>query len=201
MKLARGELPSQQYIVDLLDAAREGDNNALQEARSISMQLAKRANVRLADLEEADFEASPAYIRVRDIIGEETRRLRFKEGKNLSYAELETQLEELSIFLRDETSRVAGEKMRRTGIDTMINEGTIKIKDERTKRALARFLASDEWNAYRKLAGYVKGSMKTIVNAIENGNTIKDFNRLYEDAKAQIAAGENLDLLGEWEKM
>lgn len=201
MKLRRGEVPSYQSLVALLDAAEAGDEKALADARKISAQLAKRANVRLSALEQADFEASPAYMRVRDTIGRDRWRVRFSESKKLSLPELETQLEELSIFFRDESSTVGGEKMRRSGIDTMIADGTISVKDEKTKRALLRFLQSDEWNAYKALAGYQKGSMQTIVNAIENGKTLKDFTDLYEKSKLQIARGENINLLEEWERM
>lgn len=199
MKLKRGEIPTYQYMVGLLDQYYEGNEAALQEAQQISSQLAKRANVRLKALETADYEASPAYMRVRDMIGKETGRIRFTESKKLTADQLETQLEELSVFLRGETSTVYGESMRRSGIDTMIEEGAVSISDERTKRALLRFLDSDEWNAYRKLAGYVKGSMQTIVNAIENGNTLNDFKKLYQAALDQQRPLTGL--LTEWEKM
>lgn len=201
MKLRRGEVPSYQTMVELLDAAEAGDEKALQDARQISSQLAKRANVRLKALEEADYEESPAYMRVRDTIGRDRWRVRFSESKKLSTQELETQLEELNIFLGREESTVSGEKFRRSGIDTMIADGTISVKDEKNKRALLRFLQSDEWNAYKALAGYQKGSMQTIVNAIENGKTLKDFTDLYEKSKLQIARGENINLLDEWERM
>lgn len=201
MKLRRGEVPSYQTMVALLDAAEAGDEKALQDARQISSQLAKRANVRLKALEEADYEASPAYMRVRDTIGRDRWRVRFSESKKLSTQELETQLEELNIFLGREESTVSGEKLRRSGIDTMIADGTISVKDENKKRALLRFLQSDEWNAYKALAGYQKGSMQTIVNAIENGKTLKDFTDLYEKSKLQIARGKNINLLDEWERM
>lgn len=201
MKLRRGELPSYQSLIAMLDAAEAGDEKALQDARQVSAQLAKRANVRLHDLEEADFEASPAYMRVRDTIGRDRWRVRFSESKKLSLQELEEQLEELSIFFRDESSKISGEKMRRSGLDTMQDEGTITRMDEKTQRAVLRFLESDEWNAYKKLAGYTKGNMQTIVNAIENGKTLKDFNELYEKSKLQIARGENINILDEWERM
>lgn len=201
MRLKRGEVPTYQTMVALLDAAEAGDEKALQDARQISSQLAKRANVRLKALEEADYEASPAYMRVRDTIGRDRWRVRFSESKKLSTQELETQLEELNIFLGREESTVSGEKFRRSGIDTMIADGTISVTDEKTKRALLRFLQSDEWNAYKALAGYQKGSVQTIVNAIENGKTLKDFNELYEKSKLQIARGENINLLDEWERM
>lgn len=201
MKLRRGEVPSYQSMIALLDAAEAGDEKALADARQISAQLAKRANVRLKALEEADYEASPAYMRVRDTIGRDRWSVRFSESKKLSTQELETQLEELNIFLGREESTVSGEKFRRSGIDTMIADGTISVKDEKTKRALLRFLQSDEWNAYKALAGYQKGSMQTIVNAIENGKTLKDFTDLYEKSKLQIARGESINLLDEWERM
>lgn len=199
MKLKRGQIPSYQYMIGLLDKYYAGDESALQDARQISAQLAKRANVRLKALETSDYEASPAYMRVRDIIGEETGRIRFSESKKLTAQQLETQMEELSVFLRDESSTVHGEAMRRSGIDTMIESGTIEISDDRTKRTLLRFLESDEWNTYRKLAGYVKGSMQTIVNAIENGHTFNDFKKLYKEALNQQRPLSGL--LEEWEEM
>lgn len=202
MKAAK--LPDYQYLIGLLDAAESGDQGALQEAQKISSQLAKRANVRLKALENADYEAAPSYMRVRDTIGADRWRVRFSESKKLSVDQLETQLEELSIFLRDESSTIGGEKMRRSGIDTMIKEGAIQVKNERTKATLLRFLQSDEWNAYKALAGYVKGSMQTIVNAIENGHSLKDFTKLFDQARSQLAKGEAINLsnmLQEWEKM
>lgn len=199
-KLARGEIPTYQEMVDLLDAAEAGDDQALSDARAISSQLSKRANVRLKALEKADLETSPAYMRVQDQLDRLDGRARFSESKKLSRADLETQLEELSIFMRDETSTVSGEKMRRSGIDTMITENQIEVHDEKTRRALLRFLESDEWNQYRKLAGYVQGSMQTIVNAIENGRTLKDFKNMYKKAVKQSAA-QLSTLLTDWEKM
>lgn len=199
-KLARGEIPTYQEMVDLLDAAEAGDAQALSDAQAISSQLSKRANVRLQSLEAHDFESSPAYMRVRDMLDNLDGRVRFSESKHLSREQLETQLEELSIFMRDETGTIPGEKMRRSGIDTMIEENQIEIHDEKTRRALLRFLESDEWNAYRKLEGYVQGSMQTIVNAIENGNTLKDFKKLYQKAVSQ--GSRNLStLLTDWERM
>ena len=199
-KLARGEIPTYQEMVDLLDAAEAGDAQALQDAQAISSQLAKRANVRLKALEKEDFESSPSYMRVLDQMDRLDGRARFSESRHLSREDLETQLEELSIFMRDETSTVAGEKMRRSGIDTMITENQIEVHDEKTRRALLRFLESDEWNAYRKLAGYVQGSRQTIVNAIENGMTLKDFKNMYKKAVKQSTAKLST-LLTDWEKM
>ena len=199
-KLRRGEIPTYQEMIDLLDAAEAGDAQAMQDAQAISSQLAKRANVRLKALEKADLETSPSYMRVQDQLDRLDGRARFSESKKLSRADLETQLEELSIFMRDETSTVSGEKMRRSGIDTMITENQIEVHDEKTRRALLRFLESDEWNQYRKLAGYVQGSMQTIVNAIENGRTLKDFKNMYKKAVKQSAARLST-LLTDWEKM
>lgn len=211
MKAAK--LPDYQYLIGLLDAAEAGDQGALQEAQKISSQLAKRANVRLKALEDKDFEASPAYMRVRDTIGADRWRVRFSESKKLSVDQLETQLEELSIFLRDESGTISGEKLRRSGLDTMIDEGDIVIEEdeEKVKRAMLRFLESDAWATYKKLAGYVSGNMQSIVNAIENGNTLGDFEEIVDSAKKQIASGKKLEAEAglkrlqnaviEWEKM
>lgn len=199
-KLARGEIPTYQEMVDLLDAAEAGDAQALSDAQAISSQLSKRANVRLRELEKKDFESAPSYMRVRDMLDNLDGRVRFSESKHLSREQLETQLEELSIFMRDETSTVSGEKMRRSGIDTMIEENQIEIHDEKTRRALLRFLESDEWNAYRKLAGYTAGSMQGIVNALENGRTVKDFQDMYNKAIEQ-GSKEISNLLSDWERM
>lgn len=211
MKAAK--LPDYQYLIGLLVAAEEGDQGALQQAQKISSQLAKRANVRLKALEDKDFEASPAYMRVRDTIGRDRWRVRFSESKKLSVDQLETQLEELSIFLRDESGTISGEKLRRSGLDTMIDEGAIVIEEdeEKVKRAMLRFLESDAWTTYKKLAGYVSGNMQSIVNAIENGNTLKDFEGIVDSAKKQIASGKKLEVRAglerlqnaviEWEKM
>lgn len=199
-KLARGEIPTYQEMIDLLDAAEAGDEKALSDAQAISSQLSKRANVRLRELEKQDFESAPSYMRVRDMLDNLDGRVRFSESKHLSREQLETQLEELSIFIRDETSTISGEKMRRSGIDTMIEENEIEIHDEKTRRALLRFLESDEWNAYRKLAGYAAGSMQGIVNAIENGRSVKDFQDMYNKAIKQ-GTKEITNLLTDWERM
>lgn len=199
-KLARGETPTYQEMVDLLDAAEAGNVQALRDAQAISSQLSKRANVRLRELEKQDFESAPSYMRVRDMLDNLDGRVRFSESKHLSREQLETQLEELSIFMRDETSTVSGEKMRRSGIDTMIEENEIEIHDEKTRRALLRFLESDEWNAYRKLAGYTAGSMQGIVNALENGRTVKDFQDMYNKAIEQ-GSKEISTLLSDWERI
>lgn len=197
----RGKIPTYQSMINLLDRAEAGDENALREAQFLSAKLAKRANVRLSDLEQRGFEASPAYLRVRDIMSEEnlSGRVRFSESKKLSAEQLETQLEELSVFLGAESSTGAGEALRRTGIDTMLETGIIEIKDEnknKIKRGLQRFLESDEWNIYRKTVGYVKGTMQTVVNALERGAKLTDFRKMVrEELQKERPSG---DLVAKW---
>lgn len=144
---------------------------------------AKRANVRLAALEEKGFTSSPAYQRATWFTAEERDRLRFSESKKQNLNDMMRAYEEINIFLGRESSKVSGERYRRAGLEKIMPNATIQEKN-----AMMRFLES---GTFREVSGYAYAGdiIKSARDAIENGAKVSDLNRLYQQFKKREAAG------------
>ncbi len=144
---------------------------------------AKRANVRLAALEEKGFTSSPAYQRATWFTAEERDRLRFSESKKQNLNDMMRAYEEINIFLESESSTVAGERRREAGLNKIMPDASKKEQN-----AMIRFLESSAFEEMKKTIG--TDIVKKAADAIEAGAKVSDLNKLFRQFKKQEAAGQ-----------
>ena len=178
-----------------------GDIEAL---RGYNETYAKRSNERLASLEKSDLETS-AYNRAVDWLQVESdfsSGTRFSRSKKMEIDDLSNQLIQETVFLRSQTSTVAGEKQRREKIfNSMVDSEVLSIDlgDEsdtdaykQNKEKFMRFLDEDVFNEL------VKTFKPTdIINlgaeAIQNNQDPEALQKAYEEYIAGEA--EDTDIL------
>lgn len=161
-----------------------------------SARMAKRANVRLAALQEHGY-STPASRRAYGFLDLEER-TKFSESKRLTGEQLEQNLEELQRFLYDEKgSTVTEAKEYLAGLDTLIENNTIdEFEDPAEQRAFLRFLESDYWNDLKLTLGKgssppgSKAALKSAQDAIASGARVADLKKAYEDFKIREAVGD-----------
>lgn len=185
-----------QQIRELSDRAEYGDTAALRMLQEESARMAKRANVRLAALQEHGY-STPASRRAYGFLDLEER-TKFSESKRLTGEQLEQNLEELQRFLYDEKgSTVTEAKEYLAGLDTLIENNTIdEFEDPAEQRAFLRFLESDYWNDLKLTLGKgssppgSKAALKSAQDAIASGARVADLKKAYEDFKIREAVGD-----------
>ena len=183
-------------IRTLVDAANDGDTNALRQLQLESARLAKRANVRLKALEDKNF-MTPARKRAESFLDIDERS-RFSESKKLTGVELEQQLDELQRFLNVEKgSTIAEAREYLSGIETLQNKGIIdEFSDDADKRAFLRFLESDFWNEFKSTLGKsrsptgARAALQAAQDAIAEGAKISQLEALFDDFKNREYSGK-----------
>lgn len=210
-----------QNINNLIDRVESGDEEAIQEARRISVTLSKRANVRLKALEDQGLTAGEAYANARDFAGSGRKeKVRFSQSAKLDEKALVKNLEEVSAFLADPYSTITVERFRISGFESETYTKQILPIDASNyqKRELQAFLKSSAWKEYKSTI-YVHEHTKTPVEsrkasaaiaaageAIASGAKVKELKRVYEDFEARrkdpkekVSEGI-LDIIEDWEE-
>lgn len=195
--------PDYAQIQSLIDGLEAGNEDALKEAQELSSRLAKRANSRLSALEKADLTSSRAYERAEYFLQEDQNRTRFSESKKLEGRMLADQLSDLHQFLNDNSSTISGEKQRRAGIESLIEEGKLSPDlTEAQKNRYASFMASDAWQEYKQRVGSPPDTVAKVEDAILSGATLKQFENLLQDYLERELTGElepDEDIFTVWE--
>lgn len=117
------DVPSTQQIEALYEA---GDYEQL---RAINEKLAKVANQRMKQLEKSGISRTHALDRAQYYLSEVSEIAKggkFSRSKKADIDEIVDQIQEMSIFIKDKTSTVSGEKERRS--DKMFESLTTGIK-------------------------------------------------------------------------
>lgn len=187
-------IPTIQQIAALADKARAGDANAYSELADLNNKLAKRANQRMSEIEKTKGIAhTDAYDRAQgyleNVADNSTRNkqgnMRFSQSRKLDVDDLEENLDNVGQFLRDETSKVSSEKMRRANeqFEALVERGYIEDLSESTRKQFFNFLKTDAWNEIKKREG--TGFYKEARDLIASGLKVSDLKNLYNEYKSR----------------
>lgn len=170
----------QERIDDLITQARTGDSLALINLRKLNEKLSRRANQRLRELRKAGFGDTAAAKRSKQFIKEQygSKAHVYRIGKALDINQLAANLENVSQFLRWQTSTVRGERERRNNIIKGFRDKGFDIP----KGSEQQFLDLLESPAFQESKAY--GSIELIdmaTQALAEGHTVEDLNKLYDD--------------------
>lgn len=190
----------------LLDGIDSGDPDAIREAQRISSQLAKRANVRWAAIEESNYH-SRALNRAKYYLQEDLNRNKFTESKKLEGEELKDHIRILNEFLNDEkNTTISGirDRLDRAAIEGLQNSG--KLPDDlpsKKKNELLKFLRSDIWkevkDTFEGTESGTGGYLLQAIEAIESGARYKDLESLYEDYQNKTEGDFSVfDVMEDW---
>lgn len=190
----------------LLDGIDSGDPDAIREAQRISSQLAKRANVRWAAIEESNYH-SRALNRAKYYLQEDLNRNKFTESKKLEGEELKDHIRILNEFLNDEkNTTISGirDRLDKAAIEGLQNAG--KLPDDlpsKKKNELLKFLRSDIWkevkDTFEGTESGTGGYLLQAIEAIESGARYKDLESLYEDYKNKTEGDFSVfDVMEDW---
>lgn len=210
-----------QNINNLIDRVESGDEEAIQEARRVSVTLSKRANVRLKALEDQGLTAGEAYANVRNFARSGRKeKVRFSQSAKLDEKDLVRNLEDVSAFLADPSSTVTAERFRVSGFESEKYQKEILPKgiSNYRKRELQEFLKSSAWEEYKStIYVHEKGvtpaesrrastAIAAAAEAISAGARVDDLKKTYEDFEArrknpkeQVSKGI-LDIIEDWEE-
>ena len=201
----RGYIPTIQEVQDIYNRADSGDANALRELGDLNNKLAKRANERMRDIERKGLSGTQAYNRAKYFIEESdfTSTEYFSQSRKLSPEELYENIDQVTQYLRSQTSTAAGEIKRREKILDKLEENNAGFFDdlgddrEETKRQLLEFFDTDAWAEIRKNnQGGTNPVVAQAVEAINAGANINDLKRAFKAYKQ----GANTDLIEMWDK-
>lgn len=193
------KIPTIQEITSLIDKARSGDSSAFNELGELNNKLAKRANQRMSEIEkQSDIAHTGAYDRAQgflaDVSDTSTRnksgKMRFSQSRKMSLDDLEENLDNVTQFLRDESSKVSKERYRRAreSYETLKERGYIEDLSEKDEKKYFRFLGTEAWKEIKKTIG--TGFIKEARDAIAQGVRIGDLINLYNQYKTQ----DNIDI-------
>lgn len=195
--------PTQQELYEVLAQAEAGDQSAITWLQKQNNLLAKRANERMRYMEISGFledsKGTAAYERAQYYLTEEQGRTRFYTGKKGSLDDIAKNIEQVSNFLRSQTSTVRGELRRRDKIFASLEEGGwIDVPDDpkqasRFKRNFNRFLESDAWNDLKKTIG--TNILKVASEAIQDGTRVGDLISMFKDYQTR----EDVDIFDVWD--
>lgn len=201
--MKKGYIPTSQEVDRLYQRATSGDAAALQELGDLNNKLAKRANERMRDLERQGLEGTAAYNRAKYYIQDQDfgRGEYFSQSRKLDPDDLLMNIDNVSEYLRAETSTGAGERRRRQNIsDSLENKGffdDVAPEDvNNTKKQLLDFFDTDAWEDIRKHnKGGTNEMVAEAVEAIENGALLGDLKRAFKD----FQRGADTDYIEIWE--
>lgn len=201
--MKKGYIPTSQEVDRLYQRATSGDNAALQELGDLNNKLAKRANERMRDIERQGLEGTAAYNRAKYYIQDQDfgKGEYFSQSRKLDPDDLLMNIDNVSEYLRAETSTSAGERRRRQNIsDSLENKGFFDdvapedVND--TKKQLLDFFDTDAWEDIRKHnKGGTNEMVAEAVEAIENGALLGDLKRAFKD----FQRGADTDYIEIWE--
>ena len=201
--MKKGYIPTSQEVDRLYQHAISGDAAALQELGDLNNKLAKRANERMRDLERQGLEGTAAYNRAKYYIQDQDfgNSKYFSQSRKLDPDDLLMNIDNVSEYLRAETSTSAGERRRRQNIsDSLENKGFFDdvapedVND--TKKQLLDFFDTDAWEDIRKHnKGGTNEMVAEAVEAIENGALLGDLKRAFKD----FQRGADTDYIEIWE--
>lgn len=192
--------------LELIEKIDSGDPVAVAEAQRISSQLAKRANVRIAAIEESGFK-SRSLNRARYYLQEDLGREKFTESKKLTGEELKDHIRILNEFLNDEKGTTVGglrKKAEESAMEGLQNAGIVpEDLESHKKRELMKFLRSDIWKevkaAYKGTESGSGGYLVAAVEAIESGGRYRDLEKMYEDYKDKTEGDFSVfDVMEDW---
>ncbi len=200
--MKKGYIPTSQEVDRLYQRATSGDAAALQELGDLNNKLAKRANERMRDLERQGLEGTAAYNRAKYYIQDQdfgTGKY-FSQSRKLDPDDLLMNIDNVSEYLRAETSTSAGERRRRQNIsDSLENKGFFDdvapedVND--TKKQLLDFFDTDAWEDIRKHnEGGTNEMVAEAIEAIENGALLGDLKRAFKD----FQRGADTDYIEIW---
>lgn len=201
--MKKGYIPTSQEVDRLYQRATSGDAAALQELGDLNNKLAKRANERMRDLERQGLEGTAAYNRAKYYIQDQDfgKGEYFSQSRKLDPDDLLMNIDNISEYLRAETSTSAGERRRRQNIsDSLENKGffdDVAPEDvNNTKKQLLDFFDTDAWEDIRKHnKGGTNEMVAEAVEAIENGALLGDLKRAFKD----FQRGADTDYIEIWE--
>lgn len=201
--MKKGYIPTSQEVDRLYQRATSGDAAALQELGDLNNKLAKRANERMRDIERQGLEGTAAYNRAKYYIQDQDfgNGEYFSQSRKLDPDDLLINIDNVSEYLRAETSTSAGERKRRQNIsDSLENKGffdDVAPEDvNNTKKQLLDFFDTDAWEDIRKHnKGGTNEMVAEAVEAIENGALLGDLKRAFKD----FQRGADTDYLEIWE--
>lgn len=201
--MKKGYIPTSQEVDRLYQRATSGDIAALQELGDLNNKLAKRANERMRDIERQGLEGTAAYNRAKYYIQDQDfgKGEYFSQSRKLDPDDLLINIDNVSEYLRAETSTSAGERRRRQNIsDSLENKGFFDdvapedVND--TKKQLLDFFDTDAWEDIRKHnKGGTNEMVAEAVEAIENGALLGDLKRAFKD----FQRGADTDYIEIWE--
>ena len=201
--MKKGYIPTSQEVERLYQRATSGDAAALQELGDLNNKLAKRANERMRDIERQGLEGTAAYNRAKYYIQDQDfgKGEYFSQSRKLDPDDLLLNIDNVSEYLRAETSTSAGERRRRQNIsDSLENKGFFDdvapedVND--TKKQLLDFFDTDAWEDIRKHnKGGTNEMVAEAVEAIENGALLGDLKRAFKD----FQRGADTDYIEIWE--
>ena len=201
--MRKGYIPTSQEVDRLYQRATSGDIAALQELGDLNNKLAKRANERMRDIERQGLEGTAAYNRAKYYIQDQDfgGGKYFSQSRKLDPDDLLMNIDNVSKYLRAETSTSAGERRRRQNIsDSLENKGFFDdvapedVND--TKKQLLDFFDTDAWEDIRKHnKGGTNEMVAEAVEAIENGALLGDLKRAFKD----FQRGADTDYIEIWE--
>lgn len=201
--MKKGYIPTSQEVDRLYQRATSGDNAALQELGDLNNKLAKRANERMRDIERQGLKGTAAYNRAKYYIQDQDfgKGDYFSQSRKLDPDDLLMNIDNVSEYLRAETSTSAGERKRRQNIsDSLENKGFFDdvapedVND--TKKQLLDFFDTDAWEDIRKHnKGGTNEMVAEAVEAIENGALLGDLKRAFKD----FQRGADTDYIEIWE--
>lgn len=201
--MKKGYIPTSQEVDRLYQRATSGDAAALQELGDLNNKLAKRANERMRDIERQGLEGTAAYNRAKYYIQDQDfgKGEYFSQSRKLDPDDLLMNIDNVSEYLRAETSTSAGERRRRQNIsDSLENKGFFDdvapedVND--TKKQLLDFFDTDAWEDIRKHnKGGTNEMVAEAVEAIENGALLGDLKRAFKD----FQRGADTDYIEIWE--
>lgn len=185
-------IPTFQQIETLVKNAKAGDASALETLSDLNNKLAKRANQRMTEIEKVrDIAHTEAYDRaqyylenVADNANRNTKgNMRFSQSKKLDINEMEENLDNVTQFLRDDTSKVSGERFKRATeqFEALVESGYIEDLSESDRKKFFNFLKSDAWNEIKRHEG--TGFYKEARDLVEQGLKVSDLKRLYKEYK------------------
>lgn len=201
--MKKGYIPTSQEVDRLYQHATSGDAAALQELGDLNNKLAKRANERMRDIERQGVEGTAAYNRAKYYIQDQDfgNGNYFSQSRKLDPDDLLMNIDNVSEYLRAETSTSAGERRRRKNIsDSLENKGffdNVAPEDvNNTKKQLLDFFDTAAWEDIRKHnIGGTNELVAEAVEAIENGALLGDLKRAFKD----FQHGADTDYIEIWE--
>ncbi len=208
----RGYIPTAQELDALYNLALSGDQDAKDQLGDLNNRLAKRANQRMRDIESKGLEGTAAYNRAKNYLdtfdnGGFTKQEYFSQSRKLDIDTAYKNIEEVSKYLRWQTSTAAGEIKRRDQIvDSLMQNEELKSTfadlgedAAEIKQGLLDFFDTDAWADIRKNnKGGTDPVVAKAIEAIEHGALLGDLTRAFKDFQLKKVDTDQIEMFNEW---